>query len=88
MTWGYVKASIRPCLGHGIGIEMRASVRRVWDMHQPHHDSSCKTTSGTWHQHRVCYFTRGSLEVRDIDHTISCNTRLCKLGSKMAWKIA
>ncbi|KHG19226.1 hypothetical protein F383_24703 [Gossypium arboreum] len=25
-------ASVSPCLGHGIGIEMRASVRHVWDM--------------------------------------------------------
>ncbi|KHG22716.1 B polyprotein [Gossypium arboreum] len=32
MTLGYVRTNIRPCLGHGIGIEMRASVRRVWDM--------------------------------------------------------
>ncbi|KHG04208.1 hypothetical protein F383_29463 [Gossypium arboreum] len=30
-----MRASVRPCLGHGIGIETRASVRHVWDIHQP-----------------------------------------------------
>ncbi|KHG21858.1 UvrABC system C [Gossypium arboreum] len=30
-----MKASVRPCLGHGIGIETSASVRHVWDMHRP-----------------------------------------------------
>ncbi|KHG21472.1 hypothetical protein F383_28090 [Gossypium arboreum] len=27
-----MRASVRPCLGHGIGIVTRASVRHVWDM--------------------------------------------------------
>ncbi|KHG26631.1 hypothetical protein F383_03875 [Gossypium arboreum] len=40
-------ASVRPCLGHGISIEMSASVRNVWDMHQPYYDSQCKTMSRT-----------------------------------------
>ncbi|KHG18292.1 hypothetical protein F383_22020 [Gossypium arboreum] len=31
----FMGASIKSCLGHGIGIEMRASVRHVWDMHWP-----------------------------------------------------
>ncbi|KHG18302.1 UDP-N-acetylmuramoylalanine--D-glutamate ligase [Gossypium arboreum] len=31
---------------------MSASVRNVWDMHQPYYDSQCKTMSGTWHRHR------------------------------------
>ncbi|KHG22446.1 hypothetical protein F383_27764 [Gossypium arboreum] len=31
-----MRASVRPCLGHGIGIETRASVRHVWGMHRPH----------------------------------------------------
>ncbi|KHG13267.1 hypothetical protein F383_17329 [Gossypium arboreum] len=44
-----MRASVRPCLGHGIGIEMRASVRHVWDMHRAH-DSQCKTMSRTWHR--------------------------------------
>ncbi|KHF99097.1 hypothetical protein F383_38279 [Gossypium arboreum] len=30
-----MRASVRPCLGHGIDIEMRASVRHIWDMHGP-----------------------------------------------------
>ncbi|KHG11280.1 hypothetical protein F383_04254 [Gossypium arboreum] len=30
-----MRASVRPCLGHGINIEMRTSVRHVWDMHWP-----------------------------------------------------
>ncbi|KHG16013.1 hypothetical protein F383_03578 [Gossypium arboreum] len=30
-----MRASIRPCLGHGIIIKTRASVRHVWDMHRP-----------------------------------------------------
>ncbi|KHG14622.1 hypothetical protein F383_16998 [Gossypium arboreum] len=30
-----MRASVRPCLGHDIDIEMRASVRHVWDMHRP-----------------------------------------------------
>ncbi|KHG23514.1 hypothetical protein F383_29883 [Gossypium arboreum] len=29
-----MRASVKPCLGHGIGIETSASVRHVWDMHQ------------------------------------------------------
>ncbi|KHG16547.1 hypothetical protein F383_09801 [Gossypium arboreum] len=32
-----MRASVRPCAGHGIGIKMRASVRHVWDMNQPRH---------------------------------------------------
>ncbi|KHG02412.1 hypothetical protein F383_24809 [Gossypium arboreum] len=37
-TWhqhGYVRASVRPCLGHGIGLDF---------------NSQCKTMSGTWHR--------------------------------------
>ncbi|KHG08762.1 hypothetical protein F383_35933 [Gossypium arboreum] len=30
-------------MGHGIGIEMRASVRHVWDMHQLKEVNQCKT---------------------------------------------
>ncbi|KHG17818.1 hypothetical protein F383_20903 [Gossypium arboreum] len=30
-----MRASVRPCLGQGIGIETRASVKHVWDMHRP-----------------------------------------------------
>ncbi|KHG24739.1 hypothetical protein F383_31246 [Gossypium arboreum] len=33
-----MRANVRPCLGHGIGIETRASVRHVWDMHWPQDD--------------------------------------------------
>ncbi|KHG09020.1 2,3,4,5-tetrahydropyridine-2,6-dicarboxylate N-succinyltransferase [Gossypium arboreum] len=43
-----MRASVRPCLGHGIDIEMRASVRHVWDMHRLR---DCKSVSGTWHRH-------------------------------------
>ncbi|KHF97968.1 hypothetical protein F383_37330 [Gossypium arboreum] len=39
-------ASERPYLGHGISIEMRASVRHVLEMHQPHYESQCKTCLG------------------------------------------
>ncbi|KHG12093.1 1-deoxy-D-xylulose 5-phosphate reductoisomerase [Gossypium arboreum] len=28
-----MRANVRPCLGHGIGIET-TSVRHVWDMHR------------------------------------------------------
>ncbi|KHG14481.1 hypothetical protein F383_18362 [Gossypium arboreum] len=38
-----LRASVRPCLGHGIDIEMNASVRYVWDMHQPRDVIQCKT---------------------------------------------
>ncbi|KHG22325.1 hypothetical protein F383_27833 [Gossypium arboreum] len=41
-----MRASVRPCLGHGIGIETRASVRQVWDMHRPRDVSQCKTCLG------------------------------------------
>ncbi|KHG14118.1 hypothetical protein F383_16582 [Gossypium arboreum] len=37
-TWhqhGYARASVRPCLGHGVGLD---------DSNQ------CKTISGTWHR--------------------------------------
>ncbi|KHG21239.1 hypothetical protein F383_27139 [Gossypium arboreum] len=37
-----MRASVRPCLGHGIGIEMSASVRHVWDMHRPR---NCRLSS-------------------------------------------
>ncbi|KHG05855.1 hypothetical protein F383_31937 [Gossypium arboreum] len=30
-----MRASVRPCLGHGIGIETSASVRDVWAIHRP-----------------------------------------------------
>ncbi|KHF97906.1 hypothetical protein F383_36963 [Gossypium arboreum] len=33
-----MRASVRPCLGQGIGIETRASVKHVWDMHRPQDD--------------------------------------------------
>ncbi|KHG27728.1 Peptidyl-prolyl cis-trans isomerase FKBP10 [Gossypium arboreum] len=42
-----MRASVRPCLGYGIGIETRASVRHVRDMHRPRDVSQCKTMSGT-----------------------------------------
>ncbi|KHG13098.1 hypothetical protein F383_18006 [Gossypium arboreum] len=32
---GYVRASVRPFLGHGVGLD---------------DDSQCKTLSGTWHR--------------------------------------
>ncbi|KHG20202.1 hypothetical protein F383_24805 [Gossypium arboreum] len=51
-----MRASVRPCLGHGLGIQMRASVRHVWDMHRPR---DCSLTSS------------GIPEVRDIYHTIN-----------------
>ncbi|KHG04697.1 mitochondrial outer membrane iml2 [Gossypium arboreum] len=35
-----MRASVTPCLGHGIGIETRASIR----------ESQCKTMSETWHR--------------------------------------
>ncbi|KHG23340.1 UvrABC system C [Gossypium arboreum] len=41
-----MRASVRPCLGHGIGIETSASVRHVWDMHWPRDVSQCKTCLG------------------------------------------
>ncbi|KHG23209.1 hypothetical protein F383_08922 [Gossypium arboreum] len=41
-----IRASIRPCLGHSIGIETSASVRHVWDMHLPRDVSQCKTCLG------------------------------------------
>ncbi|KHG23807.1 hypothetical protein F383_29972 [Gossypium arboreum] len=47
-----MRASVRPCLGHDIDIQTRASVRHVSDMHQPYNGSQCKTMSGTWHRHR------------------------------------
>ncbi|KHF97431.1 hypothetical protein F383_36583 [Gossypium arboreum] len=27
-----MRASVRPCLGHGISIKTKASVKHVWDM--------------------------------------------------------
>ncbi|KHG17099.1 hypothetical protein F383_21084 [Gossypium arboreum] len=41
-----MRASVRPCLGHGIDIETRASVRHVCDMHRPRDVSQCKTCLG------------------------------------------
>ncbi|KHG05981.1 hypothetical protein F383_32870 [Gossypium arboreum] len=41
-----MRASVRPCLGHGIDIETSASVRHVWDMHRPQDISQCKTCLG------------------------------------------
>ncbi|KHF99756.1 hypothetical protein F383_38658 [Gossypium arboreum] len=46
-----MRASVRPYLGHDSGIEMRASVGHVWDMHRPRDRCQCKTISGTWHQY-------------------------------------
>ncbi|KHG07514.1 Maturase K [Gossypium arboreum] len=40
--------SVRPYLGYGI--DLRSSVRHVWDMHWLRDDSQCKTMSGTWHR--------------------------------------
>ncbi|KHG05892.1 GREB1-like protein [Gossypium arboreum] len=55
MSWtcfGHImRASVRPCLGHDIYIQTRASVKHVWDMHQPYYESQCKTMSGTRHRH-------------------------------------
>ncbi|KHG10422.1 hypothetical protein F383_05775 [Gossypium arboreum] len=36
----YARASIRPCLGHGIGLDDA---------------SQCKTMSRTWHRHLIPY---------------------------------
>ncbi|KHG16769.1 hypothetical protein F383_21460 [Gossypium arboreum] len=41
-----MRASVRACLGHGIGIKTRASVTHVCDMHQPRDVSQCKTCLG------------------------------------------
>ncbi|KHG22437.1 hypothetical protein F383_08794 [Gossypium arboreum] len=41
-----MRASVRPCLGHGISIETSTSVRHVWDMHQPWDISHYKTCLG------------------------------------------
>ncbi|KHG07555.1 Pre-mRNA-processing factor 40 A [Gossypium arboreum] len=41
-----MRASVRPCLGHGIGTETGASARHVWDMHRPRDVSQCKTCLG------------------------------------------
>ncbi|KHG13204.1 hypothetical protein F383_18370 [Gossypium arboreum] len=41
-----MRGIVRPCLGYGIGIETRASVRHVWDMHQPRGISQHKTCWG------------------------------------------
>ncbi|KHG13296.1 sn-glycerol-3-phosphate-binding periplasmic ugpB [Gossypium arboreum] len=41
-----MRASVRPCLGHGIGIETSTSVRHIRDMHQPWDVSKCKTCLG------------------------------------------
>ncbi|KHG18010.1 Opacity-associated oapB [Gossypium arboreum] len=41
-----MRASVRPCREHGIGIETRASVRHVWDMQRPRDVSQCKTCLG------------------------------------------
>ncbi|KHG06727.1 hypothetical protein F383_33180 [Gossypium arboreum] len=42
-------ASVRPCLGHGIGHDMRASVRPC--LGHGIGNSQCKTMFGTWHRH-------------------------------------
>ncbi|KHF98700.1 hypothetical protein F383_37907 [Gossypium arboreum] len=44
-----MRASVKPCLGHGIGIEMRDSVRPCLG-HGIGTDIRCKTMSGTWHR--------------------------------------
>ncbi|KHG20011.1 hypothetical protein F383_23951 [Gossypium arboreum] len=41
-----MRASVRPCLRHGIDIETRAIVRHVWDMHRLRDVSQCKTCLG------------------------------------------
>ncbi|KHG12004.1 hypothetical protein F383_18455 [Gossypium arboreum] len=41
-----MRASVRPCLGHGIDIETRTSVRHVRDMHRARGVSQCKTCLG------------------------------------------
>ncbi|KHG00458.1 hypothetical protein F383_19121 [Gossypium arboreum] len=41
-----MRANVRPFLGHGIGIETRATVRQVWNMHRPRDVSQCKTCLG------------------------------------------
>ncbi|KHG06536.1 hypothetical protein F383_33484 [Gossypium arboreum] len=41
-----MRASVRPCLGHGIDIEMSARIRHVWDMHQPRDVSQYKKCLG------------------------------------------
>ncbi|KHF98218.1 hypothetical protein F383_37487 [Gossypium arboreum] len=46
-----MRASVRPCLGHGIGHIMRASVRPCLGHGISIETSaSCKTMSRTWHQ--------------------------------------
>ncbi|KHG23884.1 Taste receptor type 1 member 3 [Gossypium arboreum] len=40
---------------------MKASVRHVWDMHQPYYDCQCKTMSGTWHRYRDEYLCKTCL---------------------------
>ncbi|KHF97636.1 hypothetical protein F383_37007 [Gossypium arboreum] len=41
-----MRASVRPCMGHSIGIETSASVRHVWDMHQSRDISQYMTCLG------------------------------------------
>ncbi|KHG15637.1 hypothetical protein F383_23127 [Gossypium arboreum] len=41
-----MRASVRPCLEHGIENEMSASVRHVWDMCWHRDVSQCKTCLG------------------------------------------
>ncbi|KHG22534.1 hypothetical protein F383_29977 [Gossypium arboreum] len=41
-----MRASVKPCLGHGIDNETSASVRHVWGMHRPRDVSLCKTCLG------------------------------------------
>ncbi|KHG19570.1 hypothetical protein F383_25893 [Gossypium arboreum] len=41
-----MRASVRPCPGHGISIETSASVRHVGDMLRPRDVSQCKTSLG------------------------------------------
>ncbi|KHG01442.1 Coiled-coil domain-containing protein [Gossypium arboreum] len=41
-----MRASVRPCLGHGNDIKTRVSVRHVWDMHRPRDVIQSKTCLG------------------------------------------
>ncbi|KHG00452.1 hypothetical protein F383_38976 [Gossypium arboreum] len=45
-----IRASVRPSLGHGNGIETRVSVRHVWDMHRPRDVSQLRHV---WDLHRL-----------------------------------
>ncbi|KHF99677.1 Isoamylase 2, chloroplastic -like protein [Gossypium arboreum] len=85
-------ASVRPCLGHGIGIETSTSVRNVWDMHRPRDVSQCQTclehASATrcasvrhvWDTHRYGYMCQCKTY---LGHSINTNGR--KLVQDHSW---